>query len=207
MSMATLFWKGESQDQASRSTSQEDMANAVRVDRSDGLDGMTIERERDSMMRLPLLIAIVVAIIGGRSLAGECSPRPAEGGLDFSLPCIAHSPIPETDSRVYFASGSFELSDEAKAILDRQVAILRRFPTWKIKLIGFADTKEAPSTPEMERLGLKRAAAAREYLTESGLAAGRITAVGRPYAPFIPRRIDDETLASMRHVRTDAVDR
>lgn len=71
-----------------------------------------------------------------------------------------------------------------------------------------------PAEPEVdggacspERLGLKRADAAREYLIESGLAAGRITAVGRPYAPFIPRRIDDETLASMRHVRTDAVDR
>lgn len=159
------------------------------------------------MVRLPLLIAIVVAFIGGRSLAGECSPRPAEGGLDFSLPCIAHSPIPETDSRIYFGSGSSDLSGEAKAILDRQAVILRRFPTWKIELIGFADTKEAPSTPEMVGLGLKRAVAAREYLIESGLAAGRITVVGRPYAPFIPRQIDDETLASMRHVWTDAVDR
>lgn len=158
-------------------------------------------------MRLPLAAAVIVAIISGQSAADECSPRPAKGGLDYSLPCIMQSPIPETDSRVYFGSGSSLLSEKAKAALDQQIAILLQFPSLKIELTGFADTKEAPSAPEMAQLGLKRAAAVREYLIENGIEAGRVTASGWPYAPIIARRLGDQTLALMRHVRTDTSNR
>ena len=160
-------------------------------------------------MRLPLVVAVVVATAGGPSVADgqACPPRPAEGGPDFSLPCWLHSPIPETDGKVYFGSDLFDLSGEAKATLDRQVAILRRFPTLKIELVGFADTQEAPSTSEMAELGRKRAAAVRAYLIGKGIEEGRVTAAGRPYAPIIPRQTDDKALAAMRYVRTNTSDR
>ncbi|WP_316977337.1 OmpA family protein [Shumkonia mesophila] len=166
-------------------------------------------KEGGATMRFPLVVAIVVATLAGPSVADgqECPPPPAKGGLDFSLPCWLLPPIPEADSRVYFGSGSFDLSGEAKATLDRQVATLRQFPALKIELIGFADTREAPSSSEMEDLGQKRAAAVGTYLIEKGVEAGRITAAGYPYAPIFARRIDDKVLAAMRYVRTKTSDR
>jgi len=160
-------------------------------------------------MRFPLVVAVVVATAGSPSAADgqECPPRPAHGGLDFSLPCRLHSPIADTDGKVYFGAGSSVLSGEAKATLDRQIAILRQFPTMKIELVGFADTREAPSTSEMAELGRKRAAAAREYLIGNGIEAGRVTAAGRPYAPIIARQTDDKVLAAMRYVQTNTSDR
>ena len=98
------------------------------------------------------------------------------------------------------------LSEAARETLDRQAAILRQFPELKIEVIGFADTREAPSSSEMTQWGLKRAKAVRGYLIDKGIEAVRITAIGRPYAPILPREVDDDSLALMRVVLTHATD-
>lgn len=158
---------------------------------------------------LALIIPAIVMALGGQAASGDdrCPPTPAKGGLDFSLPCIPHSPIPETDKSVHFGSGSFVLSKDAKAILERQAEILRRFPNLMIEIIGFADIVEAPGSQEKAELGQKRAEAVREYLIGKGIDAGLVTAIGREYAPIIPSQIDEKTLAAMRYVWTKTLDR
>ncbi len=81
-----------------------------------------------------------------------------------------------------------------------------QFPELKIEVIGFADTREAPSSSEMTQWGLKRAMTACGNLIGKGIEAIRTTAVGRPYAPIIAREVNAETLAMMRAVWTHASD-
>jgi len=160
-------------------------------------------------MRLSLAVASVIAAatIGSQALADECPTQITQGGLDFSLPCYLHSPLAPEDSEVFFGPGSADLSAEAKATLDRQVAVLRRYPELKIELTGFADTREAPSSTERADWGLKRAEAVRAYLAGNGIDAGRITAAGNPGQVLIPLRKDEETFAAMRFVLTGTLDR
>ena len=160
-------------------------------------------------MRLSFAVAslIAAATIGSQALAGECPSRVTQGGLDFSLPCYLHSPLAPEDNKVFFEAGSADLSAEAKATLDRQAAVLRRYPEMKIELTGYADTREAPSSTERADWGRKRAEAVRAYLAENGIDAGRISANGSPGQVLIPLRKDEETYAAMRFVFTGALDR
>src|SRR5262245_34970253 len=57
--------------------------------------------------------------------------------------------------RLYFREGSAELSEEARQTLDKQAAWLARYPSWRVKIEGFAD--EAGSADFNRQLGMKRA--------------------------------------------------
>jgi len=135
--------------------------------------------------------------------AGQpCCSGERRGGLDFSLPCTWHSPIPAEDAVIGFASGSANLSAEAQAILDRQAAVLARIPNDPVELVGHADTVETPTASEQAALSQRRAEAARIYLIGQGIAPGRITASGRDSPFMIPRQLTPDTLARMRVVFT-----
>ncbi|MBF0167708.1 MAG: OmpA family protein [Alphaproteobacteria bacterium] len=161
-------------------------------------------------MRIGRLIMFsMVALVVGDAGAAEVKECPAplpKNGIDFSLPCfISRVPpdlIPAGDEKVYFESGSWVLSAGARAVLDQQAEILRRYPTHPVETIGFADNLEAPDSIEKEKLGQKRAAEVRAYLIESGVSAARIAALGRPWPSFIPRQETEESLAAMRHAVT-----
>jgi outer membrane protein OmpA-like peptidoglycan-associated protein len=131
-----------------------------------------------------------------------CYTGGRRGGLDFSLPCTWHSPIPAEDAVIGFASGSANLSTDAQAILDRQAAVLARFPNDPVELVGHADTVEAPTASEQAALSQSRAEAVRAYLISRGIAPGRMTASGRDHPFMIPRQVTPEILARMRVVFT-----
>ncbi|OAN49883.1 hypothetical protein A6A05_12720 [Magnetospirillum moscoviense] len=156
---------------------------------------------------------MLVATLGGCILAQAafaedlpCTTGERRGGLDFSSPCIWHSPIPAHDAAVGFEPKSAELSIEAKAILDRQAAILVGLSNERVKLVGYADTVEAQGPAEQEQLGQRRAAAVRDYLVSRGVGPGRISAVGSDHPFLIPRQATPENLARMRVVFTRAGD-
>ena len=153
-----------------------------------------------------VLAIAVMAATGGPAGAEErhCPPRPPKDGVDFSLPCVWHSPLADVEQEVRFSPDSTSLSDEAKAILDRQAQILRQFPDVAIKAIGYADVKEAPTAAEKAALGWRRADAVRRHLIAKGIAADRVTAVGHEYAAVIAREIDEDALAAMRSVFVNA---
>jgi peptidoglycan-associated lipoprotein len=81
----------------------------------------------------------------------------------------------EVQDRVFFAYDSFEISDEARKILDTQAAWLKSDSKINILLEGHCDER---GTREYNiALGEKRANAAKNYLVSNGVDAGRIKTI------------------------------
>ena len=73
--------------------------------------------------------------------------------------------------RVFFGYDRFDLSTEARSVLERQAAWLRRYPNVRILVAGNCDVR---GTREYNlALGARRAAAARDYLVSLGVAQNR----------------------------------
>ena len=75
-------------------------------------------------------------------------------------------------ANIYFEFDRFDLSSEARDILDRKLAVLRGDPTLEISVVGHAD--ERGSDEYNLALGHRRAEAAKRYLTQRGIDGGRI---------------------------------
>lgn len=111
---------------------------------------------------------------GGGSLAGAALPGSA---ADFRRSV-------QSDT-VHFAVDQSDVDGEARAILDTQAQWLARYPRIRITLEGHCDER---GTREYNlALGDRRANAAKNYLAEHGVDAGRIGVISygkeRPIAP------------------------
>lgn len=81
----------------------------------------------------------------------------------------------EVQDRVLFAYDSFDISDEAKKILDTQAAWLKSDLTIQITIEGHCDEK---GTREYNiALGEKRANSTKSYLVQNGVDASRIKTI------------------------------
>jgi outer membrane protein OmpA-like peptidoglycan-associated protein len=78
--------------------------------------------------------------------------------------------------RIYFAEGSANLDDTAKATIDNQVAFLQKYPKWYAKLQGFAD--DPGGAAKMTQLSQQRADAVMNYMIAKGVPANRLWAKG-----------------------------
>lgn len=77
-----------------------------------------------------------------------------------------------------FESGSAELSEVARAILDNFIHAYRRYRLdWPVDVVGNADT--VGSKVANRRLSLRRARAARDYLVANGIPRHRIVPARR----------------------------
>ena len=76
---------------------------------------------------------------------------------------------------VYFDYNSSELSSEGRATLDSKIPLLSGNPELRIRIAGHTD--ERGSDEYNIALGQRRAAAAKRYLTQRGIAATRIETV------------------------------
>ena len=77
--------------------------------------------------------------------------------------------------RVYFDFDSYEVRNDATALLDAQAAWLKRYPAVQVRIEGNCDEK---GTREYNiALGARRANAVRDYLASHGVEAGRVTTV------------------------------
>lgn len=76
---------------------------------------------------------------------------------------------------IHFGFDSAELTPEARAILQQKVQVLRRHDRLRIQIAGHAD--ERGSDEYNLALGLRRAAAAKQFLTAYGVDADRIAVV------------------------------
>ena len=91
---------------------------------------------------------------------------------------------------VFFVLDSAELDERGRQAVEANADMLARFPTWAVTIEGHCDER---GTPEYNlALGERRAVAARRYLVELGLDAGRVRTVsyGKEF-PFDPGH--DET--------------
>ena len=76
---------------------------------------------------------------------------------------------------LYFELDSFDISPEARGILDANAATLKRYGTWAVTIEGHCDER---GTPEYNlALGEKRAVVARAYLVSLGIGADRLRTV------------------------------
>jgi peptidoglycan-associated lipoprotein len=85
----------------------------------------------------------------------------------------------------YFGYDSAELSAEARAALDANAAILKKYPTWTVTVEGHCDER---GTAEYNlALGERRAVAAQSYMVALGIPASRVKIVsyGKEF-PFDP---------------------
>lgn len=85
---------------------------------------------------------------------------------------------------IHFDFDKSDLRDDARASLDAKVPVLQANPDVNIRIAGHTD--ERGSVEYNIALGQRRAASAKRYLTERGIAANRIETVsfgeGRPVA-------------------------
>jgi peptidoglycan-associated lipoprotein len=97
---------------------------------------------------------------------------------------------------VFFGLDSYELSNEARGVLQASAKVLQQQPSWQITVEGHCDER---GTAEYNlSLGERRALAAKSYLVSLGIAADRLRTVsyGKEF-PFDPGH-DDSAWAKNR---------
>jgi len=137
-----------------------------------------------------------IALAAVATLAA-CASRPAPAPTP-AAPAPAAQPAPSgpvpgsaeefrvtVGDRVFFGYDRFDLTPEARAILERQAAWLRRYPNVRLLVEGNCDER---GTREYNlALGARRAAAARDYIVSLGISGDRLTTVSygkeRPMDP------------------------
>jgi peptidoglycan-associated lipoprotein len=85
----------------------------------------------------------------------------------------------------FYSYDSAELTAEARAVLDADAAILKKYPSWTITIEGHCDER---GTAEYNlALGERRAVAAQSYFVSLGIPANRLRTVsyGKEF-PFDP---------------------
>lgn len=79
------------------------------------------------------------------------------------------------EAKIYFDFNKYNLRDDATAILDSKIPIFQANPALRIRIEG--NTDERGSDEYNQALGMRRASAARRYLVDKGVDAGRIDIV------------------------------
>lgn len=99
--------------------------------------------------------------------------KPLEPATRIDAPKPVETPVATiTFQSVLFGVASFALSDEAKAVLDRSIEILKQNPGISIDIQGHTDNTASPAYNA--RLSTNRAMAVRNYLVARGLDPERI---------------------------------
>jgi len=132
-------------------------------------------------MKLKLIGALAIVAALAACSDNNANTGAASGMGASSAPVGGPAPGSEADlvanvgDRVYFALNQNNLSDEAKATLDRQAAWLAKYPQVTVQVAGNCDDR---GTEEYNiALGNRRANAARDYLVARGVAADRISTI------------------------------
>lgn len=122
-----------------------------------------------------------VGAVAGDGLAGAGAGAPVNG----VVPGTQQDLVVNVGDRVFFAYDQSDISDEARATLDRQVTWLKQYPAVNITIEGHADER---GTREYNlALGERRASSVRSYLLSQGIDAARINTISygkeRPAVP------------------------
>ncbi len=96
------------------------------------------------------------------------------GEMSYTV-ALAERFAAEVPDTINFEFNSAELSDEARAILQKQANFIRQFPEVRFRVFGHTD--KVGSNAYNQRLGLRRAQAAVAYLSSLGVSRSRLEAV------------------------------
>lgn len=110
---------------------------------------------------------------GAKAGAGQATPpAAAKPGI---VPGSEQDFIANVGDRVFFDFDKYSLRADAKATLDKQVAWLKKYPTYAVTVEGHADER---GTREYNlALAERRANSVKEYVVAQGLPANRVKTI------------------------------
>lgn len=128
-----------------------------------------------------------LSIFAAAALLAACESAPEEKAATSSaatpavtkpagiVPGSEQDFIANVGDRVFFDFDKYALRADAKATLDKQVAWLKKYPTYNLTVEGHADER---GTREYNlALGERRANSVKEYLVAGGLPAARVKTI------------------------------
>ncbi len=155
-----------------------------------------------------IAVCAVAALAACASRPTETSSVPETSGPATEAP---RGPVPgsvedfrvSVGDRVFFGYDRFDLTPEARSVLERQAAWLRQYPGVSVLVAGNCDER---GTREYNlALGARRAAAARDYLVSLGVGSNRLeTASYGKERPLDPRA-NEEAWSVNRNSHTQIV--
>jgi outer membrane protein OmpA-like peptidoglycan-associated protein len=140
------------------------------------------------------------ATLQSNAAPSDGTNEPVEGGVNV-VGGTEEDFIVNVGRRTFFEQSSATLDDTAKMTLDKQAQWLLKYPSWKVKLQGFAD--DPGSTSEQKTLSQKRADAVKSYLASKGVAPTRMLAKGYGRDRLVGDCTDIECTSQNRRVITN----
>ncbi len=160
-------------------------------------------------MRNTVLALAAVAALA--ACASRPEPTPTPTGPTTPPVETPRGPVPgsaedfrvSVGDRVFFGYDRFDLTPEARSVLERQAAWLRQYPNVRILVAGNCDER---GTREYNlALGARRAAAARDYLVSLGVTATRVETVSYGKERPLDPRANEEAWSVNRNSHTQIV--
>jgi peptidoglycan-associated lipoprotein len=161
-------------------------------------------------MRKFLIALAAVAALGACASRGEPTPTPSETPPP-ATETTPRGPTPgsaedfrvSVGDRVFYGYDRFDLTPEARSVLERQAAWLRQYPNVRVLVAGNCDER---GTREYNlALGARRAAAARDYLVSLGVDGARIETVSYGKERPLDARSNEEAWSVNRNAHTQIV--
>ena len=161
-------------------------------------------------MRKFLIAMSAVAALAACASRGEPTPTPSEPTAPPTS-TAPRGPVPgsvedfrvSVGDRVFFGYDRFDLTPEARQVLERQAAWLRQYPNVRLLVAGNCDER---GTREYNlALGARRAAAARDYLVSLGIAGNRIETVSYGKERPLDARANEEAWSVNRNAHSQIV--
>ncbi|HET9229995.1 MAG TPA: peptidoglycan-associated lipoprotein Pal [Vitreimonas sp.] len=160
-------------------------------------------------MRKILIAMSTVAALAACASRPEPTPTPAEPAPPTQE--APRGPVPgsvedfrvSVGDRVFFGYDRFDLTPEARQVLERQAAWLRQYPNVRLLVAGNCDER---GTREYNlALGARRAAAARDYLVSLGIDGGRVETVSYGKERPLDARANEEAWSVNRNAHSQIV--
>ena len=160
-------------------------------------------------MRKAFVALAAVAALAACASRGEPTPTPTEPTPPTQTAPRGPTPGSVEDfrvsvgDRVFFGYDRFDLTPEARQVLERQAAWLRQYPNVRILVAGNCDER---GTREYNlALGERRASAARDYLVSLGVAANRVETVSYGKERPLDARANEEAWSVNRNAHSQIV--
>jgi peptidoglycan-associated lipoprotein len=161
-------------------------------------------------MRKFLIALSAAAALAACASRGEPAPTPTETPAPATT-TAPRGPTPgsvedfrvSVGDRVFFGYDRFDLTPEARQVLERQAAWLRQYPSVRLLVAGNCDER---GTREYNlALGARRAAAARDYLVSLGIDGGRVETVSYGKERPLDARSNEEAWSVNRNAHSQIV--
>jgi peptidoglycan-associated lipoprotein len=105
----------------------------------------------------------------------QANPPSSSTGMAQIAPGSVEDFMKNVGDRVFFDFDKSAVTDEGKAVLDKQAAWLKKYPQWAITVEGHCDER---GTREYNlALGERRANAVKKYLAGAGIADSRLKTI------------------------------